>query len=413
MVWRIEADHQVSSSGGMMSKGTPRVRKRFFRLSLPEYSTEIAVGNFDKRIGLGLNVGYHPLFGYKSPQDSRSEDSFLYPALGRYNGVCGESQAGSFSILALYSKNKHGDIGNAIGALDLSFVSSKAQMGLCLSEGELKSAETESALSDDCRSLHLDLELDSVRLSGEYAQLSNGKSGAALELHSSRKRYSFNLSWWRYHDEFIHPHGGGISNPDYETIHLEEIDYNFRARQAGERGVFFKSKYRVFDRFSLSFSHSQWRERSYLPSKLKFRISAGYRFSSRLAFTISQLWSDYDVEDEEMDRETSSLDLSFSPHRKLVFSCVANYRSTIAKDYGDLRLKVRTRLLSPFDLVLWLKHYDPNFARPSDGYFSFHLQQRVRFFERYSASVEFIAKFYQDQEKTDTTAARVRVEALW
>lgn len=413
MVWRIEADHQVASSEGMMSNGTPRVRKRFFRLLLPEYSTEIAVGNFDKRIGLGLNVGYHPLFGYKSGSELGSEGSFLYPALGRYNGLCGESQVGAFSILALYSKNKHGNIENAIGALDLGFASRRIQMGLCVSEGELKSAETEGALSDHCRSLHLDLKLDLVRLSGEYALLSNRKSGLAFDLYSSRKRYSFNLSYWRYEDEFVHPHGGGISNPDYETIYLEEIDYNFRARQAGERGVFFKSKYRLFDKFSLSFSHSQWREGSYLQDKMKFRIGAGYRFSSRLSFTISQLWTDYDVDDEEIDRKTSSLNLSFSPHRKLAFNCMANYRSTNTKDYGDLRLKVRTRLLSPIDLVLWLKHYDPNFSRASDGYFSFRLQQRIRFFERYSASVEFIAKFYQDEGKTDTRAARVRVEALW
>jgi hypothetical protein len=413
LIWRIEADHEANSSEGVSSHGTLRVRKRFLKLLLPEYSSEVTVGNFDRRIGLGLNVGYHPLFGYSSGQDSGSEDTFLYPALGRYNGFCGESRLRSFSVSAFYSKNRRGEIENRVGALDLSFVEKRVQTGFCLSRGQLQDINGRKTFKDDCTSLHLELQLDAVRLSSEYALLSNKKSGVAFDLHSSRKRYSFNLSYWRYEDEFVHPHGGGISNPDYETIYLEEIDYNFRARQAGERGVFFKSRYRLFDKFSLNFSHSQWRERSYLQDKMKFRIDAGYRFSPRLSFTISQLWTDYDVNDEEIDRKTSSLNLSFSLHRKLVFNCMANYRSTDAKDYGDLRLKVRTRLLSPFDFILWLKYSDLDFSQSSDECFSFHLQEKVRFFENHFVSAEFIAKFYQDESKTDTRAARVRLEASW
>ncbi len=413
MIWRIEADHESKSSEAILDNGSLRVRKRFVRFLLPQYSGEVTLGNFDKRIGLGLNVGYHPLLGYTESSDSESKDTFLYPAFGRYNGFCGEAQLSRLAVLAFYSKNKRADIRNEIGTLDLSLVNRLGRAGFCFSRGELENAANSGTFKDDCGSLHLDLSFESLELSGEYARLSNGRSALAIDLHSSRKRYSFDCSWWRYEDDFIHPHGGGISNPDYETIYLEEIDYNYRARQAGERGVFFKSKYRLFDRFSLNFSHSQWRERSYLPDKMKLRTGAGYRFSSRLSVAVYQLWTDYDVEDEEIDRRTSSLDVSFSPHRRLVFNCISNYRSTEAKEYGDLRLKARTRLLSPFDFVLWLKYCDLNFSQSSDEYFSFHLQEKVRFFENYFVSAEFIANFYQDGSKTDTRAARIRVEASW
>lgn len=413
MIWRIEADQEVNSSEAILSRGTLRVRKRFFKFLLPEYSSEVIVGNFDKRIGLGLNVGYHPLLGYKSDSDFKSEDSFLYPTLGRYNGVYGESEFKSISVLAFYSKNKREEVENRIGALDLSVVNKNVQVGLCVSEGELKNIEYKNTFKDDCRSLHFNLKLKSLRFSGEYALLSSQKSGLAFDLYSAHKSYSFDLSWWRYEDGFVHPHGGGISNPDYETIYLDNIDYLYRSRQAGEKGIFFKSRYRIFDRLNLNFSYSRWRERSYLPDKMKFRLGAGHKFSPDFSFTVYQLWTDYDVEDEEIDRRTSSLNLFLSPHYNLNFNLIANYRTSTSKDYGDLRLKIRTMVLSPFDFVLWLKYNDPNFSRSSDGYFSLHIQESLRFFENYFVSAEYVAKFYQDESKVDTKAVRIRMEALW
>jgi hypothetical protein len=354
MIWHIEADQEVESSEAIVSKSDLRVRRRFLKFLLPEHSTEVILGNFDKRIGLGLNVGYHPLFGYTSDSDLKSQDSFLYPALGRYNGVYGESEFKSISVLAFYSKNRRETIENRIGAIDLGFASKSVNLGLCLSEGELKNVEGESSFSDDCRSLHFSLELESIKLAGEYALLSNQKSGLAFDLYSRRKRYNFDFSWWRYDDDFIHPHGGGISNPDYESIYLDGIDYSYRSRQAGERGIFFKSRYRILDRLSLNFSFNRWRERTHLPDKMKFRLGVGYKFSPDLSLMAYQLWTDYDLEDEETDRKTSSVNVLFSPHHKVELNLIANYRTTDTKNYGDLRLKIRT--LSVFRWIFKLPY---------------------------------------------------------
>ncbi len=413
LTWRIEADHLSNTSRAISGSGTFRVRKRFLRLLFPEYSGELVLGNFDKRIGLGLNVGYHPLLGYAAESDPKYHQTFLYPVFGRYNGFCAEGQLGSFQGLILYSKNRGGEIEDQTRALDLSYGREQVRLGVCLSNGEVRSIAGGGSFKDDCGSFHLDLKLENLNVSGEYARLSNRKSGLAVDLYSSRKRYSFDLSLWRYDDDFIHPHGGGVSNPDYETVYLEEIDYDYRARQAGERGVFFKSGYEPIDRLSLSFSCSQWRERSYLPDKMKSRIGAGYRFSSRLYFKIYQLWTDYDVEDQEIDRKTSSLSLHVSPHRKLTFDFIANYRSTQTKDYGDLRLKIGTRLVSPLDVAMWLKYYDPDFSRSTDSNLSLQIQETVRFSRKCSASAEYVVKSYDDDRKVDSRTARVRIELLW
>ncbi|MGB7062987.1 MAG: hypothetical protein WBF13_11630 [Candidatus Zixiibacteriota bacterium] len=413
MIWHIEADQRADSSSVVLSSGDLRVRKRSLRLLLPEYASEVILGNFDKRIGLGLNVGYHPLLGYSTRSDFKPEDSFLYPALGRYNGIYGESKLKSFTMVAFYSRNKRQEIENRIGAFDLSFGNKELNAGLCFSEGELRNVENGTILADDCRSLHFDLKLKPVTFSGEYALLPGKKSGLAIELYSSRKSYSFDLSWWRYEDQFVHPHGGGVSNPDYESIYLDDIDYTYRSRQAGERGVFFKSRYTILRRLSLDFSYSQWREKSDLPDKMKLRLGSGYKFSRDFSCTIYQLWTDYRVDDKLIDRRTSSLNLFFSPHDQLDFNLIANYRNTLSKDYGDLRLKIGTRAISPFDFILWLKYYDPNFSLSSDGYLSFHLQETLRFFENCFVSAEYIAKFYQNENKVGSRAVRIRVETFW
>lgn len=413
IIWRIEADHLSNSSQPISGNGTFRVRKRFIRILLPEYNSELALGNFDKKIGLGLNVGYHPLLGYSDNPDYKYDDTFLYPVFGRYNGFYVESGIKYFQGLVLYSQNRFGELEDRLGALDLSYLNDKIQLGFCHSTAELENAANKNKFKDDCSSLHLDLKLKTLNLSGEYALLSSKKSGMAFDLYSFRKRYSFDLSWWRYDDDFIHLHDGGISNPDYETIYLEEVDYKYRARQAGERGVFFKSNYKLSDRFSLDFSCSQWKERSYLGSKMKLKIGAGYRFSSKINFMVHKLWSDYDLEDEITDRSTTTFDLSYSPHRKVSFSCLANHRSTETKNYGDIRFKIQSRSFSPLDLIVWLKYYDSNFSEKSDAYYSFQVQEKVKFYRNYFFSAEYIARFYQDGEKTDTKSARVRLEILW
>ena len=413
MIWHVEADKENNSSEAILSNGDLRFRKRFVKFFLPQYKIKATIGNFDKRIGLGLNVGYHPLLGSSSGLNTKSADSFLYPVFGRYNGALGESEFKSFSLMLFYSNNKWEQIEDQIVAWDLGLVNKNWQVGLCFSQGQLKNIENKNTFNDDCTSFHFDFKLESIKWSGEYALLSNKKDGLAFDLYSLRKRYSFDFSGWRYDDDFIHPHGGGISNPDYESIYLDEIEYTFRSRQAGERGIFFKSRYNVLEKLNLNFAYNQWRERSYLPDKLKFRVGTGYEFSKSFSFIVYQLWSDYDVEDKQINEKVSSLDLFFSPLTTTDFDFIANYRNSTDKDYGDIRLKIRTQSLSPFNFVLWLKYSDPDFSQSADEYFSFQIQEKIRFLENYFVSAEYITKFYQDEDKIDTKAVRIRLEAFW
>ena len=405
LIWRMEADKEINQDF--------RIRKRFLRVSFPEYSSQVIIGNFDKKIGLGLIVGYHPHFEYSSSSDLKPQDSFLYPTLGRYNGIYGESKFDFFSILVFYSKNKREKIEDQITAFDLNFFNKEIKLGLCVSEGKLKNILNKNSFQDNCQSLHFDCKLKSIKLSGEYALLSNKKRGRAFNFSSAQRPYRVDFSWWNYDDGFVHPFGGGLSNPDYETIYLEKIDYDYRSRQAGERGIFFKSRYQFFHRLNLNFSYTQWREMKDLPQKMKFKLGFGYAFSKSFSFLIYQLWTDYELETKGIDQKVSSVNLFYCPRKNFDLRFIANYKTQDKKNYGDFQLKVRTEMISPFDFTLWLKYNDPNFSKSSDEYFSFHVQEKIRFFKNYFVSAEYISKFYQDENKVDTKAVRIRMETVW
>jgi hypothetical protein len=404
-IWRMDADKTTDQDF--------RIRKRSLEFFHPRYSTQVILGNFDKRIGLGLNVGYHPRFGYSSSSDLKAKDSFLYPTLGRYNGIYAQSEFDFFSLVAFYSKNKQEKIEDQITAFDLNLLTRGVKVGLCVSEGKLKNIENKGTFKDDCRSLHFDWKLRSIKLSGEYALLSNKKSGRAADIHSSRPPYRVEFSWWSYDDGFVHPFGGGLSNPDYETRYLEEIDYDYRSRQAGERGIFFKSRYELFDRLNLNCSYTQWAEGESLPQKMKAKVGFGYDVSKGFSFVLYQLWTDYDLESVGIDRKVSSVNLFLSPAKNFDLRFIANYKTREKKNYGDFQLKARTKMIPPLDFTLWLKYNDSDFSESSDGYFSFHVQQRLRFFGNYFVSAEYVSKLYQDKNKIDRRAVRIRMEALW
>jgi hypothetical protein len=146
---------------------------------------------------------------------------------------------------------------------------------------------------------------------------------------------------------------------------------------------------------------------------MKFKLGFGYVVTKRFSFVIYQLWTDYDLEIKGIDRKVSSVNLFLSPRKDFDLRFIANYKIREKTNYGDFQLKARVQMISPFDFILWLKYNDSDFSKSSDGYFSFHVQERVRFFENYFVSAEYVTKFYQDEDKVDTKAVRIRMEALW
>ncbi len=86
--------------------GRFKTQKRSLELLNLWRSTNVVLGNFERRIGLGLNLGYHPLFRYGLDDSIKIRDSFLYPIRGRHNGILLESKFDFFHPGLILSKNR-------------------------------------------------------------------------------------------------------------------------------------------------------------------------------------------------------------------------------------------------------------------------------------------------------------------
>lgn len=390
-------------------------RRRSLEISHLLYLNKVILGTFEKKMGLGLNLGYHPYFSYTIDSAFNFKDSFLYPLKGRYNGIYLESQFNFLKAGFLFSKNKFATIENDLYALDLNYDRKSFKTGLVFSEGKFNDTKTKEKYMDDCLSFYFDLRKRKLKLSSEYATLLNGEKGWATNFWFKEKLFWLDVSGWWYSKDFIHPYGSGISNPDYETVYLLE-DLSYRDRQRGERGAFFKSKYQLTSKSFLDFAYTQWRKNEEEDEKIKTKFGGGYIFSKKVSSQLHILVSD-DVEEKGTDYFVYSWDTKFYFEKKSHFRLRTNYRvkklTFGQKRYGDVQLKFQTKRFSPFDLTFWLKYSDPDFSASEDVYWDFYFQEKIEFLKNYSLSFGYWAKFYQDENRLDTKGFKARLEIEW
>ncbi len=379
------------------------------------YFSKIKVGNFDYKKGLGINLGYHPFFYSDNSSNEKPKNSFIYPTKGRFNGVYLETDFDHFNLDLTFSRNKYGKTTDNLYAFDLNYKYSmnpsdkKLRFGALFSKALLKNSN--EIFKDDCLSFYFDLSSKRFNLKSEYANLLNGEGAWAVDFIQKEKKYLTELAFWWYSKDFLHPHSGGISNPDYETIYLLE-DFSYRDRRKGEKGILFKSKYYFTSKLFFDFSFTEWRKNQDENEKLKTKFGLGYFFSKKLFSQFHYFLSD-EIDLGGKDYQVFSSETKFWFEKKSYVLLRSNLRfkklEKRTKRYGDFGLKVKTFTLFPFDLTFWLKITDPDFSASGDTYFKLYLQEEIEFFKNYYFSAYFFKKFYRDEKKEDTKGFRLKL----
>ncbi len=213
----------------------PQVKKRSLEILNLGYVKRIILGSFDEKIGLGLNIGYHPLL---KAEDEYNQSSFLYPISGRFNGVLIQSDFGFFQPELTLSKIKKGALSQELWALNLSASFKDLNFGILRSEGRLKNV---SSFYDRNLSFYLKARKGKLALSSEYSILNTGSTGLASVLIFKDEPVLVELSGWSYSENYLHLFGAGPSNPDYTLTMIDEIEYEYPSREKGEKGVMLKS----------------------------------------------------------------------------------------------------------------------------------------------------------------------------
>jgi hypothetical protein len=402
------------SQEGERSLGTRRRSIRFF---LPRESFGLTVGNYDKRFGLGINIGYYSFLNYIRDDTLGAQDQFLYPLRARYNGFLAEYQINHIQTSVFYSANRWSDFMDWLWGGDLSWSFQKMDLGATFSWAKMKRAGYHKSYEDRCISLHLETNFKTTNLLAEYAKMLEAGEGVGLVFLSETKNYSLDWSFWNYASNFIHLHNGGPSQSDYESTKIEEIDYTFKSRQAGERGINFVSRYKLTPSLRINLGYAQWSENRGLPQKMRAKIGASYSLWQKQSFILERYWIDNDLEQEELDGQKTGLGFEISPFSNFKLRIMADYGekslTTGKRKYGDIQFRISSSVISFSHLTLWLKCYDPNLDSSKDGIWRFYLEQNMKFFKANSFILGLGAKYSRSTNSIEDKSVRTKLSINW
>ncbi len=354
------------------NSSSPQIRKRKLEFYDLPYLRRITIGSFEKKIGLGLNVGYHPLL---KAEDQTNENDFLYPLYGRYNGILIEANFDFFNPELILSKNKKGDFSEELQALNLLFSFRNLDFGLLRSEGRLRSSLNHSSFYDRNTSIYLKARKEKLTFSGEYSFLHNKAKGWASVLTVREKPFVIELSGWSYTQDFLHLFGSGLSNPDYTTIEIDEVEYEYSSREMGEKGILFKSRYNLYSDLVLDLSFTQWKENPGDPFKLRHKIGLEYYYS------------DSDLEEDGKSQKLLSSTFLFKPSRDILLRLITRYgtkeltSSPGKRESFEQQFRTDFNSISPVDISLWVKYKDNDLSEQGDGYWDLRIREKVSFFK--------------------------------
>lgn len=387
----------------------PQVKKRSLEILNLGYVKRIVLGSFDEKIGLGLNIGYHPLL---KADDEYNQSSFLYPISGRFNGVLIQSDFGFFQPEIILSKNKKGALSQELWALNLSASFKDFNFGLLRSEGRLKNV---SSFYDRNLSFYLKGTKGKLGLSSEYSILNNGSTGWASVLIFRDEPVLMELSGWSYSKNYVHFFGAGPSNPDYTLTTIDEVQYEYPSREKGEKGVMLKSAYRLSSNYSLNFSYSQWDASPYSSLKLRQKIGLKMILSEKLKTGLDYLYSNSDLEGEAGSQHLISSTFIFGPLKDVLFRLITRYgekkSTTTSEEKSSFEFQLRSdfQKSSPFLLTLWARYKDNDLSKGEDTYWDFRLQERLSLLKNSIFYGEYFIKLLSGAQ-ANTQGAKFRLE---
>jgi len=374
----------------------PLIKKRWLELSSFPFLKRVVLGNFDKKIGLGLNIGYHPLL---KGEELHKENYFLYPLYGRYNGLLIESKMNFFSPELILSKIRKSDYSEELWALNLQFSNRGLNFGILRSEGSLRNLSNHSSFYDRNSSFYLKVKKEKIGFDGEYSLLNNGGKGWASILTLKDKSYLLELSGWSYTDNFLHLFGAGLSNPDYTYIEIQDLGYEYPSREIGEKGIMLKSDYLLSPDLSFDFKFSQWKENPHSPYKLRQKIGLKITLSEKIKTGLEYLYSDSDLEEEGQAQNLFTSTFILKPQEKSSFRLITRYggkrlsSSTDWRKSFELQLRSDLEWFSPFLLILWVRYKDNDLSLAKNGYWDLRIQESFSLFQGSLFKGEYFIKF--------------------
>lgn len=392
-----------------------QIRRRSLQYFLPDKNLNIILGNFQKKLGKGVNLGNRTYLNFTSTSTLSAPNTLIFPLFTRYNGIFINHQNDIFNPSVLYSENRFGVYKDQIVAGELLFKFSRFKVGPILSWQRI--SDKSYRFQNSCASILAEFQEKNFNLSGEAAFLSGGGKGGVGEFFIRQARYSLRGIFWSYSADFIYPPSGGNANPDYELVDLENLDLSFRSRQSGENGIYLSSMMKFTPRLMGEGAFNQWKDGGSLINKNKIRLGIRYLFTPQFSAKVLNYNEDFnlDAAGEKINttrfvgryefKEDFNLQLRLSYKRK---------DEVVGKiDLGDVQVIAKFPLFKNSLVKFGIKYTSFDFSEPNNSRFDFYLEERLKLNQNLFLLAQYVSKNYSDDERLDVQNLRLRLEVSW
>ena len=216
--------------------GNERWVRRYvaFENSLP-FARRITIGNFSKRFGNGLLVGYRGRLTERS--EELDAESFVYPDYGGFNGISGEGTVGAVSVQALYSRDRDSAFIREVYAFSVAPANRVVSSSLNIAWNRLSNREGGS-VGDLKVSLYGQSTFSKGHVSFEVADQSGERNSSAMIADGVVKgrRIGAAVTIWHYGNQFLDLSTGSRSAALSRKWAFEDIGYELTTRRSGQTG---------------------------------------------------------------------------------------------------------------------------------------------------------------------------------
>jgi len=404
--FNIEAQNEIDHT---------QIRRRSLQYFLPAKNLNIILGNFQKKLGQGVNIGNRTYLNFSSSSILSASNTLIFPLFTRYNGIFLNYQNAIFYPSVLYSENRFGVYKDQIVGGELLFKFSRFKVGPILSWQRI--SDKSYRFQNSCASIFGEYQEKNFNLSGEAAFLSGGGRGGVGEFHIRQERYNLRGIFWSYSADFIYPPSGGNANPDYELIDLENLNLSFRSRQSGENGIYLSSMMKITPRLEGEGVFNQWRDGGSLINKNKFRLGIGYLFTPQFSAKLLNYYEDFNLDGAGDKVNTIGLVGRYEFKDDLDLQLRVSYKrkdEVIEKiDLGDVQVIARFPAFRNSLVKFGIKYSDFDFSQPKDSRFDFYVEERLKLNQNLFLLAQYVSKNYSDDVRLDVQNLRLRLEVSW
>jgi hypothetical protein len=375
--------------------------------------TEMIIGNYTARFGLGLTVGYRGRLLAKD--ESPIPEQFAFPEYGSFNGLYieGGRKRDAVRMLLHYDRNDSHDFRAA---------------GVCLMQSQEAFRWEGIALAAVIKNRSSRIRYNHYKV-GTFFQYSKKSYGAALEASLGKglsamvpavvleamfktENIGLKFSAWHYDHRFVNLTGGGRAGSYYQTVAIDTVAFDFRDKRVDQRGILLKST-TVFDRnvtADLSFSFYGRN-----PGENAVEIIGGVDFPIN---GISGLTLDYETCRKQTPVDVLSEDEFRAGCRvkseKLFLRSYLGYNVSKTDDKCiSLFARLKTEQKNFGLIEVWFNVDRINYERSRIDYFYGYVMETVRLSQAVEFSAKYAHRYSRNYSEREQSTLVLEAKFLW